>query len=270
MVPQGVDIKLHTIIQNAIAGNMEIRNVGGDATIKDGTMVLEEMGFTSDAAKMQLTALYKSKRKNHLYTGFDFHLLNIDIAEMIRMIPELDTIVPMLKEFAGNAEFHFAAETNLKSDYTPKYSTLKAACSIEGSDLVVLDSETFNKIKKLLMFKKTTDNRIDTLDVQFTVFKNEIDVYPFAVTMDKYSAMLYGSHNLDMSYDYNISVLSPPVLNKLGLEIKGPDFDNMKFTVRKSKNKNLYVPEKRNYTEEKIAELKGIISNSLKANVKPQ
>ena len=270
MVPQGVDIKLHTIIQNAIAGNMEIRNVGGDATIKDGIMVLEEMGFTSDAAQMQLTALYKSKRKNHLYTGFDFHLLNIDIAEMIRMIPELDTIVPMLKEFAGNAEFHFAAETNLKSDYTPKYSTLKAACSIEGSDLVVLDSETFNKIKKLLMFKKTTDNRIDTLDVQFTVFKNEIDVYPFAVTMDKYSAMLYGRHNLDMSYDYNISVLSPPVLNKLGLEIKGPDFDNMKFTVRKSKNKNLYVPEKRNYTEEKIAELKGIISNSLKANVKPQ
>lgn len=270
MVPQGVDIKLHTIIKNAVAGNMEIRNVGGDATIKDGIMVLEEMGFTSDAAQMQLTALYKSKRKNHLYTGFDFHLLNIDIAEMIRMIPELDTIVPMLKEFAGNAEFHFAAETNLKSDYTPKYSTLKAACSIEGSDLVVLDSETFNKIKKLLLFKKTTDNRIDTLDVQFTVFKNEIDVYPFAVTMDKYSAMLYGRHNLDMSYDYNISVLSPPVLNKLGLEIKGPDFDNMKFTVRRSKNKNLYVPEKRNFTEEKIAELKSIISNSLKENVKPQ
>ena len=88
--------------------------------------------------------------------------------------------------------------------------------------------------------------------------------------MDKYSAMLYGRHNLDMSYDYNISVLNPPVLNKLGLEIKGPDFDNMKFTVRRSKNKNLYVPEKRNFTEEKIAELKGIISNSLKENVKPQ
>ena len=174
MVPQGVDIKLHTIIQNAIAGNMEIRNVGGDATIKDGIMVLEEMGFTSDAAKMQLTALYKSKRKNHLYTGFDFHLLNIDIAEMIRMIPELDTIVPMLKEFAGNAEFHFAAETNLKSDYTPKYSTLKAACSIEGSDLVVLDSETFNKSRNCCCLRRlpTTESTPSTYSLRCSKMKS--------------------------------------------------------------------------------------------------
>ena len=270
MVPMGVDIILHTLIKNAIAGEMEIRNVGGDLTVKDGVLVLQEMGFTSDAAKMQLTALYKSKRKNHLYAGFDFHLLDIDIAEMIKIIPDLDTIVPMLKEFAGKAEFHFAAETNLKSDYTPKYSTLKGACSIEGADLVVLDSETFNTIKKLLLFKNTTENKIDSLSVQFTVFKNEIDVYPFAVTMDKYSAMLYGRHNLDMSYDYNISVLEPPVLNRLGVEIMGPDFDNMSFKVRKSKHRNMFVPEKRDYKEEKIAELKTIISNSLKANVRPQ
>jgi len=268
MVPYGVDIILHTSINNAIAGDMSIRNVGGDITVKDGVLVLQEMGFTSDAAVMQLTALYKSKRKNHLYAGFDFHLLNIDIAEMIKMIPDLDTIVPMLKSFAGNAEFHFAAETNLKSDYSLKYSTLKAACSIEGSDLVVLDSETFDKIKRLLMFSKKTDNKIDSLDVQFTVFKNEIDVYPFAVSMDKYSAMLYGRHNLDMSYDYNIAVLSPPILSRLGVEIKGPDFDNMKFKVRRSRHKNMFKPEKRDYKEEKIAEIKKIISNSLKENVR--
>ena len=269
MVPYGVDIVLHTLINNAQAGEMQIRNVGGDLTVKDGILVLQEMGFTSDAAKMQLTALYKSKRKNHLYVGFDFHLLDIDIAEMIKMMPDLDTIVPMLKSFAGNAEFHFAAETNLKSDYSLKYSTLKAACSIEGTDLVVLDSETFNKIKRLLMFNKKTTNKIDSLDVQFTVYKNEIDVYPFSVTMDKYSAMLYGRHNLDMSYDYNIAVLSPPILNRLGLEIKGNDFDNMKYKVRRNRHRNMFKPEKRDYKEEKIAEIKKIISNSLKENVKP-
>ena len=270
MVPYGVDIILHTKINNALAGEMEIHNVGGDLTIKDGILVLQEMGFTSDAAKMQLTALYKSKRKNHLYAGIDFHLLDIDIAEMIKIMPDLDTIVPMLKSFAGQAEFHFAAETNLKSDYSLKYSTLKAACSIEGQDLVVLDTETFDMIKKKLFFSKKTTNKIDSLDVQFTVFKNEIDVYPFAVSMDKYSAMLYGRHNLDMSFDYNIAVLSPPILNRLGLEIKGQDFDNMKFKVRRSRHRNLFKPEKRDYKEEKVADIKKIISSSLKANVKPQ
>ena len=269
MVPYGVDIILHTAIKNAISGDMQIRNVGGDLTVKDGILVLQEMGFTSDAAEMQLTAIYKSKRANHLYAGFDFHLLNIDIAEMITMIPDLDTIVPMLKSFAGNAEFHFAAETNMKSDYSLKYSTLKAACSIEGKDLVVLDGETFDMIKRKLLFSKKTENKIDSLDVLFTVFKNEIDVYPFAVSMDKYTALIYGRHNLDMSYDYNIAVLNPPILNKLGIEIKGPDFDHMKYRVRRNKHKNILTPEKRNYKDEKVAEIKNIIANSLKDNVKP-
>ena len=81
--------------------------------------------------------------------------------------------------------------------------------------------------------------------------------------------MLYGRHNLDMSYDYKIEMLSPPILNRLGLQIKGPDLDNMKFKVRRSRHKNMFTPEKRDYKEEKIAELKKLISNSLKENVKP-
>lgn len=267
MVPLGTDITLHTLIDKASFANVEVNNVGGDFTVKDGNFVLREVGFTTDAATMLITGIYKSPRKNNLYAGFDFHLLNIDIAEMINLVPDIDTIVPMLKSFAGKAEFHLAAETNLKSDYSIKYSTLKAACSIEGKDLVVLDNETFNTIKSMLMFDKNTGNRIDSLDVQFTLFRNEIDVYPFVVSLDKYQAALYGRHNLDMSYDYNISVLNPPILNMLGLEIKGPDFDNMNFKLRKGKIKNIYKPEKRNYVEEEIMNLKKVISNSLKENV---
>jgi len=267
MVPLGTDITLHTLINKATFANVDIKNVGGDVTVKDGNLVLREVAFTTDAAKMLLTGIYKSPRKNHLYAGFDFHLLDIDIAEMIKLVPDIDTIVPMLKSFAGKAEFHLAAETNLKSDYSIKYSTLKAACSIEGADLVVLDSETFNTIKNMLMFDKDTENKIDSLDVQFTLLRNEIDVYPFVVSLDKYQAALYGRHNLDMSYDYNISVLNPPILNMLGLEINGPDFDNMNFKLRKGKVKNIFKPEKRDFVEEKIMELKKAISESLKENV---
>ena len=268
IVPLGTDIILHTLINRATFDNIDLRNVGGDFTVKDGNFVLQQVGFTTDAATMMLTAIYKSPRKNHLYVGFDFHLLDIDIAEMINLVPDIDTIVPMLKSFAGKAEFHLAAETNLKSDYSLKYSTLKAACSIEGKDLVVLDSETFNEIKRYLMFDKNTSNKIDSLDVQFTLFRNEIDVYPFLVSLDKYQVALYGRHNLDMSYDYNFSVINPPILNKLGLEVKGPDFDDMHFKLRRGKIKNIYKPEKRDHVEEKILELKKVISESLKENIK--
>lgn len=265
MVPYGIDAKMHTLIKNAHYEDVNIRNIGGYLTVKDGILVLDEMGFTSDAARMQLTALYKSPRKNNLFLGLDFHLLDIKIAELINMIPEVDTILPMLKSFAGNAEFHFAAETNLKSNYDLKYSTLRGAAAINGKDLVVLDEDTYHKIAKLLMFKKGTTNKIDSLSAEATIFKKEVDVYPFLVSIDKYQAILSGRHNLDMTYNYNISLVKPI---RLGLDIIGTD--KRKFKVGKAKYATLFRPEKQKVVEQNVMQLKTQINQSLKANVKEQ
>lgn len=197
--------------------------------------------------------------------GLDFHLLDIKIAELINMIPEVDTILPMLKSFAGNAEFHFAAETNLKSNYDLKYSTLRGAAAINGKDLVVLDEDTYHKIAKLLMFKKGTTNKIDSLSAEATIFKKEVDVYPFLVSIDKYQAILSGRHNLDMTYNYNISLVKPI---RLGLDIIGTD--KRKFKVGKAKYATLFRPEKQKVVEQNVMQLKTQINQSLKANVKEQ
>ena len=235
MVPLGVDITLNTKINNAIAGDMNISNIGGGLTIKNGVMVLNEMGFTSEAATMKVTAMYRSPRKNHLYLGIDLHLLEIDIAEMIDLIPELDTLVPMLSSFAGKAEFHFAAETYLKSNYEMKLSTLKGATAINGKDLVILDNNTYKKLGRLLGFKDKTHNMIDNLSVEITAFKNEIDVYPTLITVDKYQAVVGGRHNLNMTFDYRLGMSNPWLFRRSGIIISGnPDDMKFKFTTKKN------------------------------------
>ena len=264
IVPFGMDVNMKTTIKKALFEEAEFRNVAGRVYVKDGVLVLEEMGLTNDAARMQLTAMYRTPRMNHLFLGFDFHLLDIKIDKLIAMIPEVDTIMPMLKSFSGSAEFHFAAETYLKSNYDIKYSTLRGAAAINGHDLVVLDSETYRNIAKKLKSNKNTENKIDSLSTEFTIFKNEIDVYPFLLSIDKYSAIISGRHNLDMTYDYNISLLKPL---RIGLEINGLG-DRLKFKVGKPKYANLFKPEKQNVVESNIMELKTLINKTLQSNVK--
>lgn len=270
MVPLGVDVRLNTDIRSANVSGFKFDDIGGHVTVKDGVLVLEEMGFTSDAARMQLTAMYKSPRKNHLFLGFDFHLLDIEIDELIHMIPEVDSIIPMLSAFDGEAQFHFAAETYLKSNYELKMSTLRAAGAIEGKDLVVLDQNTYGQIAKLLRFEKDTRNVVDSLNVELTVFRNEVDLYPFLISMDDYQAVIGGRHNIDndLSFDYHVS-LTNPMLLRAGLDITG-SLDDMKFKLTECKYKNLYRPEKRNVVQSRTLELKQLIRDSLKDNVKPQ
>lgn len=266
IVPLGIDVTLNTKIEKAIAGEMRLQNVGGGLTVKNGILVLNEMGFTSDAATMELTAMYKSPRKNHLYLGFALHLIEIDIAEMINLIPELDTLVPMLGSFAGRAEFHIAAETYLKSNYEMKVSTLRGATAIHGKDLVILDNATYKKLGRLLGFKNKEYNKIDNLNVEITAFRNEIDVYPTLITVDKYHAVVGGRHNLNMTFDYRLGMSNPWWFRRVGIVISG-DMDNMKFRFRSKKNIDLEDPKGKEENVHLIKEtlrLKNLIYESIK------
>lgn len=272
MVPKGVDLTFATKAVKVRAGGSIYENVGGQLTCRDGALALEEMGFTAKAARMQLTALYKSPRENNLWVGWNFHLLDIDIAEMISLVPAVDSIVPMLSAFAGKAEFHLAGETNLFRDYSPKMSTLKAVAAIDGSNLTVLDNETFQTIKKYL-FKESTTNKIDTLSVELAVARKKMTLYPMLVSWDKYQAVISGSHTIvdEMPFNYHISITKCPLVGgHLGLDITG-DLDNpegISFNLGSCKYANLYRPEKRNITQSQTLELKSLINTSLKRTVK--
>ncbi len=268
MVPMGIEFHLNTSIDKTIVNQNIIENIKGGLTVKDGTLVLDQMGFTNKAAHMQLTAMYRSSRKNHLFTAIDFHLLNIDIAELIELIPSVDTLVPMLKSFEGQGEFHLAGETYLKSDYSIKESTIRGAAAFEGQQLTILDTETFGMIARKLQFEKKTVNVIDSLSVEMTLFKDEVDLYPFLIVMDDYKAVISGRHTMDNRFKYHISVTETPLPIRLGLDIGGT-MEELDYKVVPCKYKHLYNPKKQGALEERTLRLKKLISESLKENVKP-
>ncbi|MCM1034290.1 MAG: hypothetical protein NC038_02410 [Paludibacter sp.] len=264
LVPKTVNLTLHTMIKEAVVFDQTATNLGGRLYIKDGVLVLEEMGFICNAARLQLTAMYKTPRRNHLYLGLDYHMLDINVAELVNMIPQIDSMIPMLRSFKGNAEFHLALETYLNSQYELKTSTTRGACSISGKDLVLLDSETFGQIAKILMFNKKTENKVDSISAEITLYKNEIDIYPFCLSIDNYMAAVGGRHNLDMTFDYHVSLLKPLYI---GVDVSG-NFDDLKIRLAKCRYAQDFRPIFRKETDTLNMELRKKIKESLQKNVK--
>ena len=267
IVPKDVNFTLHTNIRESVAFGNELQDLAGNITINDGVAILDQVGFVCKAARMQLTAMYKSPRPNHLFLGLDFHLLDIQIDELIDMIPYIDTVVPMLSAFNGNADFHISAETYLFSDYSPKVSTMRGAAALTGKNLVVLDNETFDKIATLLMFKKKTENRIDSLDVEMTLFRDEVELYPFLLSMDRYQLCASGRHTLENAYNYHLEILHSPVPGRLAVDVKGV-LPKLNFSLGKVQYEELYKPEKKGVVENHTLELKQMIRQALESNVR--
>jgi len=242
-------------------------NIKGNVRVNDGILLLDEIILATPAARMQLTAMYRTPRKNHLFLGLDYHLFDVEIGELLDMIPDIDTLMPMLRSFGGKGEFHIAVETYLDSLYNLKKSTLRGASSISGNDLVLMDGETFSEIAKLLKFNKKTENRVDSLSAEFTIFRDEIDVYPFLIVMDKYKAVVAGRHNFDLSFNYHISVVDSPLPFKLGVDITG-NLDDMEYKLVKCKYAEYYRPVSRQTVENKQLELRKMIRDALTQKVK--
>ena len=213
---------------------------------------------------MQLTAMYKTPRRDHIYVGLDYHMLDVDIHELIHLIPQIDSMMPMLRSFKGKAEFHLAAETFTNAKYELKPSTIRGAASLFAKDLVVLDNETFSKISKLLLFNKKTENKIDSISAEMTIYKKEIDVYPLCVSLDNYMVALGGRHNLDMTFNYDINVLSPIYL---GVNVSG-NIDDLNIKLAKCKYAQDFKPLFHRKVDTQTAELRTLIRQSMQKNVK--
>jgi hypothetical protein len=262
MVPKGMDVQLNVDIASANYGTDAARDIKGQLRVKDGLLILDDFSFVTPAAKMKLTTMYRTPRKNHLFIGVDFHMLNVEIDELLKIIPDVDSIMPMLRSFSGKGEFHMAAETYLDSLYNPKKSTIRGAASIRGQDLVLMDGETFSEIAKTLRFSKKTYNKVDSLAAEFTVFKKEIDIYPFLIVMDKYKGVVAGRHNMDMSFDYHISVVDSPLPLKFGIDISGT-LDHLKYRLAKCRYAELYRPAARGEVQNRQLELRRMIRDAL-------
>ena len=264
MVPLDVDLALNTNLKEVEIFNQVAKDLKGGIFMQEGNLILDEVGFVCRAAKLQLTAMYRSPRRNHLYLGMDYHMIDVDIDELLTMIPNLEEMVPMLSSFKGAAEFHLAAETYLNSQYQPKMSTLRGAASLTGKDLVVLDGETFDKISRLLLFSKKTENKIDSINAELTIYKNQIDVYPLCVQMDNYMVALGGRHNTNMTFDYDINVLSPIYL---GVKISG-SMDDLQIKLAKCKFAQDFKPHWYQKVDNQSRELRERIKQSMEKNVR--
>jgi len=283
MIPKGIDLTLYTNLSKVDFNEHTFNNVGGDISIKDGVVILQELGFSSNAAEMQLTAIYRTPNVEDRFMELDFHLLDIEIDELIDIVPAVDSVVPMLKALSGKAQFHLSAQTFLEPDYIthgplyPQMFTLIGNAVIEGANLQVLDNEVFDGIKRKLLMSKDANPVIDSLDIELQVLDGKVDLYPARIKMDRYEAIISGRHNIDagLSCNYNISLTKCPLPIRLGVTLSGPLNDIAEFPIRhikvgRAQYDKLYNPAKSGKVEADIMRRKNTIMEAARSNVRPR
>lgn len=265
MVPRNLDLVLRANARKVDYKDLNLQNIRGEIVLRNQTVNLRKLHMESDIGNGDLTMVYSTPRRDRASIGMELDLDGIVVESLIGLFPEMDEMLPMLRSFEGVLDCQISATCDLDSTSNIIIPSLHTACYLSGENMVLMDGETFAEISKKLMFKNKERNLIDYISVDLLIKDNMVEIYPFMVELDRYKLAVGGVHNLDMTFDYHISVLKSPVPFKLGIDITG-DLDNFKFKIVKCKYKQLFKVAR----EEELQETRLNLRSGIRETIRTQ
>lgn len=236
IIPKNIAMELKVRNKYARYSDLDLYDLRSDLLVNKGVLSLRNLAGKTTDGSMNLDMVYATASRKDIGFGMFMNLRDINVGRFLHMMPDLDTIMPVLKEVDGVINSRLAITTKVDSLMNVMLPTTNAALQIDGKDLVLLDSETFRTLSKLLLFKNKERNMIDSLSVEVAAYDSKIDVYPFILNMDRYKLGIMGTNDFDMNVNYHISILKSPIPFKFGVNITG-NVDDLKFKLGKAKLK---------------------------------
>lgn len=238
LVPMNLRADIRIDADNIVYSDMRMRDFNGRLMVNDGVMTLRNLSARSDIGSARMTALYMAPTKSDIHFGMGLQLDGIKIKEFIGMMPAVDSLMPLLNSFEGIISADVVATSDIDSTMNIVMPTLDAAVKLNGSNLVLLDAETFRTMAKWLMFKdnKISGNKIDDMSVELLIRNSTVELFPFVFDFDRYRLAVMGSNDLSLNYKYHVSVLKSPLPFKFGINISG-NADDMKIRLGGAKYK---------------------------------
>ena len=229
VLPSNVNAQINVRAANVKYTNLTLTDMRGCLLLHDGVAMLNDVHTDSNVGSLDFNALYAAPNKDDVHCMFDMGLSRINVAQFLDLIPAVDSIMPLLNDMDGRIDADIAASAELDSAMNVKFPTLKAAMKLHGDSLVLLDSKTFKRIAKWMLFKNKERNIVDEMTVELVVEDNHMEMYPFLFQIDRYKLGVMGNNDLNLNFNYHISVLKSPIPFRFGINIKG---NPQKYKIR--------------------------------------
>lgn len=247
--------------------DLDISRMSGNIAVRERCAQIKGATFESNVGNAYLDAFYTVRNKKDIKTGFCLDLKDITSERVISLMPQISSVMPMIESIQGKLNCEVAVTAALDTTMSIQMSTVNGIARLGGSNLVVSNDETYTAIAKKLMFKNKRKGEIKELMVEGVIKDNRLEIYPFILAVDRYRLALTGIQNADMSYKHHISVLRSPLLIRLGLNLSGPDYDNMKFNLGRAQYRSKKMPSFTAVIDQTKIDLKHSIYNIFETGV---
>ncbi|RJE71487.1 AsmA-like C-terminal region-containing protein [Reichenbachiella sp. MSK19-1] len=204
-VPTNIDFAFMSTINTIHYDGMEIKDLDGLITVKEGIARLNNIDFNLLDGAFVMNGTYNSVVEEPAF-DFGFDISDLSIPKAYETFNTVQKLAPVAKNVTGDFSALLQLSGNLGADMMPIYEHLYGTGVIQIDDAALKGDKLMKTISAVSKFSGE-EVTVKDVKLQVEIKEGRIYVDPFDVSMKGQKATIYGSNGIDGSLDYKISTV---------------------------------------------------------------
>lgn len=231
-VPANLDMDFRSQIDRASFDRMDIRNIDGLITIRNGVLELERLSMDMLDGQLTLDGAYKSNKVNKPEFDFNVQAAGFQIPAAYKSFLLMQRYLPI----AARSQGELSTQINFKGQFDEKLNIIPGSLNGTGllttQNLRIVDSSVLDQLKGIIKTEKLRNLKIDDFTANFKMQNGNINMNPFKTRIADQEVSISGGLSveriLDLTMDFKVNRedLSADVNQVFGII---PGSDNIKL-----------------------------------------
>ncbi|NDV94897.1 AsmA family protein [Dysgonomonas sp. 521] len=210
IIPKNIDFTLNAALNQIVYGKMNITNMAGNMTVRNGILTLNNVGANALGGSCKVSGTYNTSDPQHAKVDFDLALSKVSFAETFKSVESIQKFAPIFEKLAGTYSMNLKFNTSLGQTIMQTLAGLTGSGALQTSDVKIEGVEALTSLSSALKTDALKSFSTKDLNLPFSINNGKLNTKPFNVNFGDGGVMkLEGSTGLDQSIDYKGTVTLP-------------------------------------------------------------
>ena len=213
IIPKNIDFVLNAALNQIVYGKMNITNMVGNMTVKNGVLTLNNVGANALGGSCKVSGTYDTSSPKTPKVNFDLALSKVSFAETFKSVESVQKFAPIFEKLGGTYSMNFKFNTSLGETIMQTLASLTGIGALQTNDVKIEGVEALTALSSSLKTDALKSFSTKDLNLPFTINNGKLNTKPFNVNFGNGGVMkLEGATGLDQSIDYKGTVTLPKSL----------------------------------------------------------
>jgi len=209
-IPKNIDFTLNVNIGNITFDKLAITNTAGILFIRDGRMVMQNLGMNLLEGSMVLNGEYNTRNLEMPFIDFNMNIRQFNISSAISSFSIIETILPNPQNYTGKVSAALNLYSVMDENLSPVLDTVASKGRLQTHNLELHNSPLFGVIADLIKNERWRNPAPGNINIGYEIKDGRLwidDPIVFDIQSSRISIM--GDQGLDMSLNYRIDIIMP-------------------------------------------------------------